>query len=244
MVTIGIKTSPEHPKEVLPVKKPVVDITSFRISKINEPQYRHLKYLLGWVGYFVFFFLTENLIPPEHCYSVHCLLDDLIPFWDIFVIPYVFWYFWIVIALFYFGLYKPDGFKGLMTFIIVTQIVAMACYILWPTRQDLRPDTFPTENILTRIMGLVYAIDTNTGVCPSLHAAYSIGIASAICKERDLAGWIRVSTVMTAIVICLSTMFVKQHSALDVLAALPLCVLAEIIAYGKNYWAPRFKKQP
>lgn len=223
------------------MKQPVVDLKAFRPSKLNDPQYSHLKYLLGWVGYFVMFFLTEKFIPAEVCYPVHCRLDDLIPFCEVFVIPYVFWYVYIVITLLYFGLYKPEGFKRVMTFIIVTQVVAMAIYVLFPTRQDLRPEVFERNNIFTQLVGMLYSVDTNTGVCPSLHVAYSVGIVSAWLKEGDVGkGW-KAFVVMAAVLICLSTMFVKQHSALDVLAALPLCLLAEGIAYGKYYWIPRLR---
>ena len=62
------------------MKKPVVDYRTFRLSKINAPQFSHLKLLLGWVGYFILYFLTENLIPAENCTPVHMWLDDLIPF--------------------------------------------------------------------------------------------------------------------------------------------------------------------
>ncbi len=227
------------------MKQPVVDYRSFRLSKLNDPQYSHLKYLLGWVGYFIMYALTENLIPAERCYPVHCRLDDLIPFCEAFVIPYVFWYAYIVITLLYFLLYNPDGFKKLMTFIIVTQVVAMAIYVLFPSRQDLRPTEFPRDNILTQMVGWLYSFDTNTGVCPSLHVAYSVGIVSAWLKEKDVRKAWKLFVVVAAVLICLSTMFIKQHSALDVLAALPLCVLAELIAYGKGYWKPYFqaKKQ-
>lgn len=226
------------------MKKPVVDYKAFRLSKINDPQYSHLKYLLGWVGYFILFFLTENLIPAENCHVVHCWLDDVIPFCEAFVIPYVFWYGYIVITLLYFALYNPDGFKKLMTFIIVTQVVAMAIYILFPSRQDLRPVEFSRDNILTQLIGLIYSLDTNTGVCPSLHVAYSIGLVSAWLKERDVNKAWKAFVVIAAVLICLSTMFIKQHSALDFFAALPICLLAEIIAYGKQYWKPylRIKK--
>ena len=224
-------------------KKPVVDLRSFRLSKINDPRYSHLKYSLGWVGYCISFILTENLIPAEKCHPVHSWLDDVIPFCEVFVIPYVFWYIFIVGSLLYFALYNPDGFRKLMTFTIVTQVVATAVYIIFPTRQDLRPAVFPRDNILTQLVGLLYSVDTNTGVCPSLHVAISLGIASAWLKEKDVRKSFKVFIVITAILICLSTMFIKQHSAVDFFAALPLCLLAEIIAYGKDYWKPLLQKQ-
>ncbi len=226
------------------MKKPVVDYRQLRLSNLKQPQFRHLLYLLGWVGYFILYWLTENFIPVENCHPVHCGLDDLIPFHELFLIPYCFWYVLIVISLVYFLLYDTDSFKKLQIFIIVTQVVAMAIYIIWPTRQDLRPLEFQRQNILTALMGFIYEFDTNTGVCPSLHVAYSIGIASAWCKAGvGSRGW-KIFTVIAAVIISISTTFVKQHSAVDVFAAIPLALLAEWIAFGKSYWMPKFKKKP
>ncbi len=225
------------------MKTPVIDYREFRLSKINEPRFSHLKLLLGWVVYFIFYFLTENLIPAERCTPVHIFLDDYIPFCEYFLIPYVFWYGLIVFSLGYFLLYNVDSFKRLQTFIIITQVVAMAIYILFPSRQDLRPEVFPRDNFLTRCIGLIYSFDTSTGVCPSLHVAYSIGIASVWLKEKDVS-WVWKGFIVVAVVlICLSTMFIKQHSAADFFAALPVCLLAEGLLYG-SYWKQRFGIAP
>ena len=215
------------------MKRPVVDYRTFRLNKINEPQFAHLKLLLGWVVYFALYFLTENLIPAEKCQPVHMWLDDVIPFHEVFLIPYVFWYFLIVFSLGYFLLYHVDSFKRLQTYIIVTQLTAMAIYILFPSRQDLRPAIFPRDNFLTDCIRILYAFDTNTGVCPSLHVAYSIGIASVWTKEKGASIWWKSFVVVAVILICLSTIFIKQHSAVDFFAALPVCLLAEFIVYHR-----------
>ena len=216
------------------MRKPVVDYRTFRLSKINEPQFKHLQYLLGWVGYFILYFLTENLIPYEKCYPVHCALDDIIPFCEYFVIPYVGWYLLIVGSLIYFALYNPDNFKNMSKFIIITQIVAMAIYIIFPNRQDLRPDTFANENIFTWIMGLIYQFDTNTGVCPSLHVAYSVGIASTWLKEKSASKLCKILITVFCFFVCISVAFVKQHSVVDIFAAIPVCILAEWIVFRKR----------
>lgn len=216
------------------MRRPVVNYRQFRLRRINEPQFSHLKLLLGWVGYFILFFLTENLIPAENCYPVHCRIDDVIPFCEFFLIPYVFWYVLIVISLGYFALYDVESFKSLQTYIIITQIIAMACYILFPTRQDLRPTAFARDNLLTRAVGLLYRVDTNTGVCPSLHVAYSLGIASVWLKQKTASRSWKAFVVLAVVLICLSTMFIKQHSALDVLAALPVGLIAEWLVFWKK----------
>lgn len=212
-----------------------MDYSRLRPSNITSPEYRHLLWLLGWVGYFIFYFLTENLIPAEKCYPVYCFLDDIIPFNEWFVIPYVGWYLLIVVSLLYFMLYNPNNFKNLQKYIIITQIVAMAAYIIFPTRQDLRPTEFVNDNILTDIVKYLYAFDTNTGVCPSLHVAYSLGIASTWLKEKSASKWVRALIVLLCALICISVSFVKQHSVVDIFAALPLGLLAEFIVFGKSY---------
>jgi len=213
------------------MRKPVVDYRTFRLSKINDPRFRHLQYLLGWVGYFALYFLTENLIPYEQCYPVHCVLDDMIPFCEYFVIPYVGWYLLIVFSLGYFALYNPDHFKKLMKFIIVTQVVGMAIYIIFPNRQDLRPTDFSRDNFFVDIVRFLYTFDTSTNVCPSMHVAYSLGIASCWLKEPS-ASWIyKTVIVLFCLLICISVAFVKQHSVVDIFAAIPVCVLAEIITF-------------
>ena len=225
------------------MKKPVVDYREFRFSRLNEPRFSHLKLLGGWIVYFAMYFITENLIPAERCHPMHCALDDLIPFNEFFVIFYVGWYFLIFGSLLYTLLYKIENFRRLQIYIMVTQAVAMACYVLWPSRQDLRPEVFARDNALTQLMAFIYSFDTSTGVCPSLHVGYSFGVLSVAWKDRDLPGWSKALLLFVVIMICFAVCFVKQHSALDVVAALPLCLLAECVTFGKCYWRPKLRSR-
>ena len=216
------------------MRKPIVDYREFRLAKINEPQFSHLKLLLGWVGYFVMYFITEQFIPVDKCFIMHSRLADIIPFCEVFVVPYVFWYFLIAWSLVYFAMYNPENFKNLMKFIIICQVTAMVIYIVFPNRQDLRPEIMPRDNIFTRLVGLLYSFDTDTNVCPSMHVAYSIGIASVWLKEKGAAVGTKIFVVITCILVCLSTMFIKQHSSIDVFAAIGLCAVVEIIVFYKS----------
>lgn len=226
------------------MKRPVVcDLRKFRFSKLNDPEFCHLKWLAGWIFYFIMYFLTENLIPAEKCHSIHCALDDIIPFCEYFAIPYCFWYVLVFGSLLYFAIYNPKSFVNLQKYLIVTQVVAMAVYIIYPSRQDLRPEEFVNNNIFTQVMGWIYAFDTSTGVCPSLHVGYSLGLVSIWTKEKDAHGWWKAFVVFSAVVISAATTFVKQHSAVDVFAAIPLGLLAEVVVYGKSYRAVREQKK-
>jgi len=216
------------------MKKPVVDYTKFTFKKLNNPEYAHLKLLGGWIVYFIFYFITENFIPVEKCHVIHSVVDDLIPFNEWFLIFYCSWYILIVFSLLYFMLYDIDSFKRLQTYIIITQIIAMTVYIIYPSVQDLRPDVFEHDNILTRLMAFIYAFDTPTGVCPSLHVGYSLGIGS-VWSKYDTRPVYKILIWILIFFICISTMFVKQHSFIDVIAALPMCLVAELLVYRDRY---------
>jgi len=217
------------------MKKPVVDYRQFRLSKLNDPEFSHIKLLAGWIGYFILYFLTENLIPIEKCHIIHCALDDVIPFNEYFLIFYCSWYVLIVISLLYFFLYDIDSFRRLQVFIIITQVVAMAIYIIYPSAHTMRPEVFPRENFLTSLMAFIYNFDTPTGICPSLHVAYTMGIASVWIKKKDAPVWVKPLMIFLLVMISISTAFVKQHSVVDIIAAIPLGIFAEYLVYGRTH---------
>lgn len=203
-----------------------------RLPEKGEHPFAHLKLLWGWGVYFVGFVLTERLIPPQDCYTVYCPLDDRIPFCEYFVIPYVLWYVLIVGSLVYFALRDADSFRKLQTYWMILLLSALVIFVIFPTKQELRPQVFPRDNFCTDLVGAIYAVDTNTGVCPSMHCALSVAMASVWVRNRQVGWGIKVFMVTAAVLICLSTVFIKQHSVVDFFAALPLCLLAEIILFA------------
>ena len=52
-----------------------------------------------------------------------------------------------------------ENFKKVQIYIMCTQAIAMFCYIVYPNRQDLRPEVFPRQNILTDLMRFIYSFD-------------------------------------------------------------------------------------
>ena len=136
------------------MKRQLYDYSGFSLRRLNEPRFAHAKLLLGWLIYFAMYFITENLIPAERCHVIHSALDDLIPFREGFVIFYAGWYVYVAGSLAYSFFYNVEGFKRMQTYIMITQAVAMLCYILYPSVQDLRPAVFPRQNLFTWLLGI------------------------------------------------------------------------------------------
>ena len=225
------------------MKKPVVDYRAFRLSKLMQPEYRHILLLLGWVGYFVMYAITERVIPEGRCHNMNRAIDDAIPFQEGFVVFYVYWYVYLVGVLLWYFLYDIPRFKQLQIFIIITQAVAMITYIVYPSIQTGRPDLnmLGRSNFFTWVLNIIYHFDTPTCVNPSLHVAYSFGIASVVLKDTNAKKSLKAGIVFSAIIISISTLYVKQHAALDVLGGVLLGIFAGMIVFGKSWYLPRLR---
>ena len=214
---------------------PETDLRRFRFSRLNDPDFRHLRLLVYWPLFGLVFWFAERFSPVEYYQPVWCPLDDLIPFCEWFLLPYLFWFVYLIGIHIYTAVWDVGAFRKLMRFVMISYTATMVIYFLWPTCQQLRPAEFPRDNALTRFIAAFYAFDTHTNVCPSLHVVGSAAVACTAWHSRGLntAGW-RAAFSATAVLISISTVFMKQHSVLDVVLALPVCWAAWYFSFGRG----------
>lgn len=213
----------------------MVDYRRFRLNKLNTPEFKHLKYLIFWPIYGFFFLLVERLWIRDFYMPVHCPLDDKIPFCEYFLIPYLLWFVYLIGIQIYTLLYDIESFEKFMQFIILTYSAAIIIYILFPNCQELRPVVFERNNLFTRFMKGFYQFDTNTNVCPSIHVIGAVAVMLCGWRSKYLNGlrW-KIFFVISALLISISTVFLKQHSILDILAAMPVCLVGYILVFRKK----------
>lgn len=217
----------------------MVDYRHFSFDKLKTKEFKHLWYLLFWPIYGIMFLGVERLWVRDFYTPIHCPLDDLIPFCEFFLIPYMFWFAFLVVIMVYTLLFDPDNFVKFMQFIMITYSATILIYLIFPNCQELRPVVFERDNIFTRFMEGFYKFDTNTNVCPSIHVIGSVAVAlSAWNTEHFKSKKWRIAFWAVAVLISVSTVFLKQHSVIDILAAIPLCVVAGIIVYRKETTVP------
>ena len=196
------------------------------------------------------FGLLEKYIVPR--YWVFTPLDQYIPFIPAFVVPYVLWFPIIGVILGVLFLSDRGDFTRTIMLLCVGTSVAHLFYLLFPHGQPLRPIITDNDVFSRVVRDLIYANDTNTNCCPSLHVLDQLAVHIGLCKSklcRDRKGWKTASLVMT-VLICASTVFVKQHSILDVIAALlleiPLYLLIFKVDWGRVFQPAirRLRKDP
>lgn len=187
---------------------------------------------LYWPLYGALFYLLERAYQPDEYHVMYTPLDDLIPFCEWFVIPYVFWFLFLIGIHCWTARYNAAAFKRLMAFVAVSHSCSLLIFFLFPTCQQLRPLVFPRQNLLTQVVAFFYRIDTSTNVCPSLHVVGSMAVWYA-ARDAGLFSrrLYRMFFNLTTLLICLSTVFLKQHSVLDVAAGLVLSALVYRLVY-------------
>jgi membrane-associated phospholipid phosphatase len=62
-----------------------------------------------------------------------------------------------------------------------------------------------------------------------MHVYGSVVLAAALIRSRIVKGYIKISGTVLAVLICLSTVFVKQHSIIDLVAAVILFAILHTV---------------
>lgn len=190
-------------------------------------KYRHAWVLLYAFIYMPWFTYLEKTVTKDY-YLIHSPLDDYIPFIEYFIVPYLFWFAFMLITGLYFFFTDKTEFYRLAAFLCTGMTLFLIICTIFPNGQHLRPTSFERDNLFVDLVKMVYEKDTPTNVLPSIHAFNSIGICIAVAHSKSLKQHKRLRYLAYSIasLIILSTVFLKQHSITDVIAAV---VMAAVI---------------
>lgn len=200
--------------------------------------YRHaLPLILYGIVYIQWFAYLEKTITVNSRYRlIHFRPDDLIPFCEVFVIPYLLWFAYVAAVIVYFFFRDKDDYFRACTFLFTGMTVFLVISTLWPNGHDLRPVVMPRDNICTRLVSSLYRTDTPTNLWPSIHVYNSLGCHIAVMKSASLQKkkGIRACSFVLCVSIVLSTMFIKQHSVFDVTTAFIMAAVMYGIVYRSD----------
>ena len=205
-----------------------------------------LKYRHGWIlsyffVYVIWFTYLERTVTTKF-HPVYSRLDDLIPFNEVFIIPYFLWFAYIAVTVAYFLLTSKQDFYKCCAFLFSGMTICLIVYTIWPNGHYLRVDleSLGRSNIFINMLSSIYSIDTATNVFPSIHVLNSVGVMIALNQSNKLRNiaWLQWSAFLLTVSICLSTVFLKQHSVLDIFGALALSAVLYAVVYAPN----RFKE--
>ncbi len=186
--------------------------------------HRYYLLLLYVPVFLIWFVLVEQLHPSDGAYWVSYIpLDDRIPFLPQFSLIYCLWYPFLIAPGLYLLLREPDAFRRYMWFFMVGTGLCLLICTVFPNGQDLRPQLEDDGGFCVKLIRALYTADTNTNVLPSMHVVGSVAVFYGALHSRGLRRPLPFAaiTIMT-VLISLSTVFIKQHSVLDLIAGLVL----------------------
>lgn len=206
------------------------------------------KYHHAWPLLYVFIYLPwfawlEKEVTTEFN-LIHVPLDDKIPFCEYFVIPYFLWFLFVPAVVIYLFFYSRKEFYEACAFLFIGMTAFLILCTVWPNGLNLRQDISYRDNVCADLVRMLYKTDTSTNVFPSLHVFNTLGCLIALYKSKGMKNHrvIKLLATILSISIVLSTMFLKQHSIIDVIGAFGLAIIMYLIVYVPD-WSKIFSKR-
>ena len=208
------------------------------------------KYKHAWVLLYIFIYMPWFLYLEKHVttdyHVIQTRLDEYIPFVEYFIVPYLLWFVFIAAAVLYFFFTDVQGYYRLTKFMFTGMTIFLFVSTVFPNGQDLRPFVFERDNIFVDMVRMLYRADTSTNVFPSLHVFNSLSVCVAVYESSALKKhkYVSCGAYVLAALIILATMFLKQHSVLDVIGAFVMAgVLYQFVYAAEKKRLPNYAGQ-
>lgn len=173
-------------------------------------------------------YYLPSILPPGKQLFIRLPLDDKIPFCNFFIVFYVIAYAaWVIQWLFY----AAEGEPILTKYVraeIMGKVVSLIIFILLPVTTVRPADT--GSGVFGWITALIYSLDSPTRLFPSMHCLLTWLWFRAVLEAKDMTRGVKVFTGVLTVLICASTLYVKQHLFLDVPGGILLAELCLFIS--------------
>jgi len=171
------------------------------------------------------FMLLIPLVTKIHFYlntyrpgtrELHTAFDDFFTFEPVFVIFYLYWFVYVFIVLSYFAIKDGKVYYKLLAAIVIGMLTSEVIFICYPTTVP-RPSV-EGSGVIMSLVRFVYNRDNPFNCFPSIHVLNSMLVTVYYCKYGQ-GKILKVTSIISFILIALSTLYLKQHYILDVIAA-------------------------
>ena len=180
-----------------------------------------------WLG-------SKNLADFSRAFDVTLGLDALIPLRPEWVVIYVVTFLFWMMGLLFAARQDEELCFRFASGVIIAEIICCVIFIAFPsciTRPELAVSDF-----FTVVLSLVYFFDTPTNCFPSMHCLFAYLVFRQSLRAPGAKTWFKVFCGVCAALICLSTLFVKQHVIADVIGGIFFGELAFALGQKLPVW--------
>lgn len=182
--------------------------------------------IMQLLTYFGTQFINKNLTAYDLTIDV---IDNAVPLVTFFIVFYILSYPWWYISPLIVANTNKNNFYNWFVALIICFIICGLIFIFFPTTIT-RPE-IENKTIFDWLTNFIYLNDNPErpiNLFPSYHVLFSWFCYMGVRNQKNMHLWYRISSLIFAILISLSTQFVKQHYIVDLISAI---FLSEVMFY-------------
>ena len=207
----------------------------------------------GWVSGIVFFilqrlfydfgfYLSKSLGTISRAFECKIpVIDDLIPVIPVFTVIYLFSYIFWIMAPIVASLTEKNNYVNYLIGLFMAYLIGLLFFIFVPTYMDRVKEGLlvivDKPGIFNLMLKTVYENDGKEiayNLLPSYHCLISAYCYLGIRNREEISKGFRVYSLVMAILVCLSTIFTKQHYIIDVISGVGISLVCYIITTKLN----------
>ncbi|MBQ1631368.1 MAG: QueT transporter family protein [Clostridia bacterium] len=185
--------------------------------KERFPRYMWVTFLYLVAIDLLTFYATRPILPYLPAHSLSTPLDELIPLRPEWVTIYFLSFLsWLITLIWMLAESKQHAYRlaGVYTIIM---IVCLICFLGYPV--TIRRPEITESGFFNDWMRFLYAVDSPTNLCPSLHVVISYICWRGVMGCKKIPKWYQWFNLFFLILVCFSILHVKQHFVADIGAA-------------------------
>ena len=180
---------------------------------------------------------TQALAAHRTLIDMTTPLDRMIPFVPAWVLIYVACYaYW---AVGYVIMARLNSWDTIMTGEVLAKLTCGICFLLLPTT-NVRPE-ITGSGFTDWLMGLIYKMDPPLDLFPSIHCMESWICFRAVLGQKKIPKWYQIFAGIFTLLVCLSTLFTRQHVIADVIGGILLGEICLDISRHRG-WGKRLRR--
>ena len=185
----------------------------------------------NWLAYFATRLITRGM--THHDLSLP--LDGMLPFVPAFVVFYILAYVQWVVGYILIARESRELCYRVLSGEIIAKLICLALFVLLPTTMTRAEIT--SDGLFSGIVNVIYRTDAADNLFPSIHCLESWVCFRGALRLKKVGPWYRYVSLVFSLLVFTSTVLIKQHVIVDILAGVAVYELGRRIADKTNFAA-------
>lgn len=206
---------------------------------------RNILIILALVFFDVLIYMTSKQFPNEPL-ILNNEIEDKIPLVPVFIIPYILWWVLIIIVPFYISRKSDKAFMIYVFTFAICFALTFPFYVFFPTAVKI--PVFESTDFFSWLCNFVYSVDIPLGAehsqyylpnncLPSGHTLASMIIIYTTSTCKKINKGLKIFIDITMVIVIISTILVKQHVVVDLIAAI---IISTLVFFVVRYFVNKY----